>query len=238
MEATYRQLRSERPLVSLCTWSFVGHLCLLMCPPFSIFFMKRHVKPNTITVIMILLGAVGGILFALPPIPCKIAAIVVYWLWFILDCSDGEVARHTKTFSKYGIQLDWIAHLVCHPLMVLACWISFQQSSVPYSYLLTIMSILFVTCELIRRQLIAFDTLLSASTEMGIKPTSAPPLYKWIVTQVLYFPNFVLLFPIIYVICISFHWNYYTYIYIGWATFNCIFVFRDIIRYTLFFHNN
>jgi phosphatidylglycerophosphate synthase len=165
-------------------------------------------------------------------------AIIVYWLWFILDCSDGEVARHTKTFSQYGTQLDWIAHLVCHPLMVLACWISFQQSSAPHFYWYTIMSILLVAVELIRRQLIAFDTLLSASTNMGIKPTSAPPLYKWIVTQFLYFPNFVLLFPFLYVTSYCLHWEYIIYIYIGWAFINCLFVIRDIIRYTLFFHNN
>ena len=239
MEVTYRQLRKERPLTSLCTWSLVGHLCLLMCPPFSIFFMKHHVKPNTITVIMILSGILGGLLFALPYTLCKIAAIIVYWLWFILDCSDGEVARHTKTFSTYGTQLDWIAHLVCHPLMVLACWISFQQADMPYDYCYTVMSILLAACELIRRQLIAFDTLLSASTNMGIRPTKAPPLHKWLVTQLLYFPNFVLLFPILYVIFTSLQWDEYLIcIYIGWALFNCLFVARDIIRYTRFFHNN
>lgn len=237
-KVTYRELRKERPLESLCRWSFVGHFCLLMCPPFSIFFMKHHVKPNTITVIMILLGVLGGILFALPSTLSKIMAIVVYWLWFILDCSDGEVARHTKTFSAYGTQLDWVAHLVCHPLMVLACWISFQQAGLPHFYCYTILSILLAACELIRRQFIAFDTLLSASSNMGIKPTSTPPLHKWLVTQLLYFPNFVLLFPILYVVSSWLRWDDVIYIYMGWAAFSCLFVVRDIIRYTRFFHNN
>ena len=32
--------------------------------------------------------------------------------------SDGQVARYTKTFSKYGEELDYVAHHICHGLFI------------------------------------------------------------------------------------------------------------------------
>lgn len=239
METTYKQLRKATPLICLTRWNISEHICLLLSPLFSVPFIKHRIKPNTITMMMIILGFIGGILFALPWLICKIIAVLVYWLWFILDFSDGEVARYTKTFSKYGKQLDWMAHLICHPLIITATWISFRQAGVPYLDVLSVLSLLFISCELIRRNQIAFDTFLSVNTEMGIQSRSQTlPLHNWLLAQIMYFPNFVFFFPILYVISFSLHWEDIVYIYIIWASLNCLYVIRDIIRYTLFLYRS
>ena len=226
------------PLEYLTKYSLVGHLCLLISPLFSVPFIHHHIKPNTITIIMIFCGVMGGILFSLPYLFCKILALIVYWLWFVFDCSDGEVARFTQTFSKYGKLLDWMAHLTCHPLFILSTWFSFKQIGTNYMDMITIVSILLVAFELIRRNLIAFDSLLSVNTEMGIAKPQRLPLHRWCLTQIMYFPNMVLILPIIFVISIITDWNGIAYIYFIWASLNCLYVTRDIIRYTIFMHKS
>ena len=76
---------------------------------------------------MILSGIVGSILFSLPNIIAKIIGAIFIHLWFVLDCSDGEVARYTKTFSKYGKELDYMAHLINHPLFGASIFLSLLQ---------------------------------------------------------------------------------------------------------------
>lgn len=96
-------------------------------PYFSSMYIKRKVIPNKITLHMIYSGIIGAILFSLPNIYLKIIGAIFIHLWFILDCSDGEVARYTKTFSKYGKELDYMAHLINHPLFGLSMFISLMQ---------------------------------------------------------------------------------------------------------------
>lgn len=235
MKATYKQLREATPLLPYTKWTLVDYVCYLLSPLCSIPFIKHQVKPNTITIFMIFSGLVGGVLFALPFITSKILAIVFYWLWYIFDCSDGEVARYTKTFSKYGAQLDWMAHLVCHPLLLLGVWQSFRQEESPYFDYITVCTILFVACELIRRNLTALDSLLSLSSDMGIKPTASTiPLHRWLLAQIMYFPNFVLFYPILHIVCLQFNWDGIIYVYLTWAGLNILYVIRDMIRHTIF----
>lgn len=234
MAITYKQIREKTPLESLTRWPIADHLCYLMSPIVSIPFIKHHVKPNTITMMMIVSGIIGGILFALPYLSCKIMAIVAYWLWFVFDCSDGEVARFTQTFSKYGKQLDWVAHLTCHPLCVMAIWLSFRQQGKFDMDLISITSIMLVSCELIRRNLTALYSLLSVDSEMGLTPSLAPSLPRWCLAQIMYFPNFVLIYPLIYVICIYLQWDGISYVYYIWAGLNCLYVIRDITRFTFY----
>ena len=96
-------------------------------PYVSSIYIKKKVVPNTITFHMILSGIVGAILFSNTNIKVKIVGAIFIHLWFILDCSDGEVARYTRTFSKYGKELDFMAHLINHPLFGISILISLLQ---------------------------------------------------------------------------------------------------------------
>lgn len=96
-------------------------------PYLSSMYIKKKIIPNRITIHMILSGIIGAILFSMPNIIAKIFGAVLIHLWFILDCSDGEVARYTKTFSTFGRELDYMAHLINHPLFGMGIFISLYQ---------------------------------------------------------------------------------------------------------------
>lgn len=98
-----------------------------LSPYLSGYYISRKVVPNKITLHMIISGVIGGILFAMPNIFFKLLGALVIHLWFVLDCSDGEVARYTKTFSKFGKEMDYIAHLIDHPFFGLALFLSLNQ---------------------------------------------------------------------------------------------------------------
>lgn len=98
-----------------------------LSPYLSGYYISRKVVPNKITLYMIISGVIGGILFAMPNILFKILGALVIHLWFVLDCSDGEVARYTKTFSKFGKEMDYIAHLIDHPFFGFALFLSLNQ---------------------------------------------------------------------------------------------------------------
>ncbi|MDE5758277.1 MAG: CDP-alcohol phosphatidyltransferase family protein, partial [Allobaculum sp.] len=91
----------------------IGRIC-------SVWFIKHNIVPNQITLLMIMFGIIGSILFAIPNVWCKILGYCGWLMWFAMDCSDGQVARYTKTFSKYGTEMDYMAHLIDHPLMNMA----------------------------------------------------------------------------------------------------------------------
>ena len=96
-------------------------------PYLSSMYIKKKIIPNKITIHMILSGIIGAILFSLPNIIAKIFGAIFIHLWFVLDCSDGEVARYTKTFSKFGKEIDYMAHLINHPLFGMALFLSLLQ---------------------------------------------------------------------------------------------------------------
>lgn len=81
----------------------------------SAIFLKLGTHPDTITLLMVVAGiAAAGALVAGKPI----AAILLFNLWFVLDCSDGEVARHRGKLNPMGATIDLMAHIVNHPLLI------------------------------------------------------------------------------------------------------------------------
>jgi phosphatidylserine synthase len=112
------------------------------------YFIKQKTLPNTITIYMILSGWLGAFLFAFDNIYLKIIGYLFIHLWFIFDCSDGEVARMTKTFSKMGKELDYVAHIVNHPMFAISFTISaiqlYDQSVISSFWILVIFSLLII----------------------------------------------------------------------------------------------
>lgn len=76
---------------------------------------------------MIISGLIGGFLFMIPNLHIKFVGMIFMQLWFILNCSDGEVARKTKIFSKYGKDIDYLAHIINHPIFTVALCLSMIQ---------------------------------------------------------------------------------------------------------------
>lgn len=81
---------------------------------FSIYLTKlllyTPLKPNHVTMIMILWGFIVGFLFSIGNYWYMIAGAVVLGLLWPLDAVDGEMARYKKMPSLNGVFLDIIAH--------------------------------------------------------------------------------------------------------------------------------
>lgn len=195
----YSDIREVSPMSDYRTKSLADLLCMSMSPFFSIFFIHKKIRPNVITMLMIFFGCLGAILFALPCGVSKIVGFVCFYLWYIMDCSDGEVARKTKVFSTYGREMDYIAHLICHPLMNLALWMSYIQLGCYDEMWLTVIFIGFISFELINRNIIAWGAYLKMG-EHDIDEPYRPGFFKYWLMQWTIYPNFILIFPLFFIL--------------------------------------
>lgn len=228
----YKQFRELVPLQPLSQYSIIGYICLLLSPFLSIPCIRYHWTPNRMTLAMIITGVLAGVFFMLPWLSCKIISIILYFLWFVWDCADGEVARLTMTFSKYGRLLDWMSHLSCHSMFIIAVWVSFQQLPLSFHlYLLSIISLCLLSAELIYRSL---NSMQSLSMQNDIKVTWKPIRFfsfDYIKTQLLYFPNFVCFFPILLVLDSIIQWNFVFYVWCVWSVLYILGIMKAYIRF-------
>lgn len=82
--------------------------------------VRARVPANAITVVMALVGLGGAVAFAGPGLGWAIAGAVLVQVYLLLDCSDGEVARWTRTTSAAGIYLDRLGHYVVEAALLVA----------------------------------------------------------------------------------------------------------------------
>lgn len=173
------------------------HLTMSLSPLLSIFFIKKGIKPNTITVMMIICGIIAPILLMVDNICVQCVSAVLFLLWFTLDASDGEVARFTQTFSKHGRDLDYLSHVSCHSLFVMAMWKIFAYQS-EYLLPLSFFFFLLLAVELFYRMTVLY-TIYIEKSDVVFDPSNK--LKTCILLNLTYFPNFVVFFPTLY--CIS-----------------------------------
>lgn len=196
----YSEIRKFSPRKP--TDSLADALCMTISPFFTDIFIRKHIRPNTVTLFMIISGITGSILLMIPSFVFKCLGIVCLLLWYVMDCSDGEIARITKQFSKHGKEMDYMAHLICHPLFVVALWSNFLQLGKYDMNQVSILLILFISNELIYRNFISFDTyvnskvvILNLKTPLSIKGNLFSKI-KYCIAQFLVFPNIVIFYPI------------------------------------------
>lgn len=186
--------------------TLIDRYCMCVSPLLTKIFIRKNIIPNDVTLLMILSGLIGGSLFFANTIYIKILGIVFIHLWYILDCSDGEVARITKKFSKFGKELDYMAHTVNHPLFCLAYAITLCSNSFLNEYSILIFFFILCILDMINRQVLSINIIYDLkipTTEIN----DAEPFYtklQLIKFRFLMFigalPNFVLLFPVIYIL--------------------------------------
>ena len=179
-----------------------------LSPYLSGYYINRKVVPNKITLHMIISGVIGGILFAMPNIFLKIFGALVIHLWFVLDCSDGEVARYTKTFSRFGKEMDYIAHLIDHPFFGLALFLSLNQLGRYNPYYLAGTIILSNFLDYLYRNVISlYDVIDLKEADKKVKSSTTVD-EKWnlksiigfVVSIFIIYPNLILFGVIIYFI--------------------------------------
>jgi len=69
---------------------------------------RRGLTPNLVTTVSLLVGIVAAAAFALGDRAGLVAGAVLLQVAFMLDCVDGQLARYTRQFSKFGAWLDSI----------------------------------------------------------------------------------------------------------------------------------
>ena len=191
---TLKDLKTFREYHRYC---FVGRFFSThFAPPFTLYFLKHNINANTVTIFMIFFGILGSVLFALPYFWTKIAGFICFHLWFIMDCSDGDVARASKSFSSYGKEMDAMAHLICHPLMNLSLFITYLQMQKYNELLLAFIFIIFISIELVQRSYCLFSSYL-CDDPSGVNPEAKFNLFKYIGNEINNYPNFILIFPIL-----------------------------------------
>lgn len=184
---------------------------------FSVWFIKHNVTPNNITMLMIAFGIIGSILFAIPSLPCKILGYICWIMWYTMDNSDGQVARYTKKFSRYGTHMDFMAHLIDHPLMNIAIWLTFIQIVNPGDImLLSLFSIIVISCEMLLRNITSFQFQM-AKEEKTSHVKNSQNIFKYLLIQLTLFPNIIVLFSWIIILDYWLRIGFSIYIFYGWA---------------------
>lgn len=197
MKVSYKEIKSVSIIGPLRSRQISELICMNLSPFFSKLFIQLNLRPNTITLFMIVFGLLGACCYAIPNLVFKICGILLLFFWFIMDCSDGEVARFTKQFSKYGKEMDYMAHLLDHPLVNLAMWATYIQINKYNIYIISTLFIILISVELLTRNLIVMITYNKKEQPIQEKNSYHPSWAKWVFLQMVYFPNIILFLPII-----------------------------------------
>jgi hypothetical protein len=67
---------------------------------------RAGITPNQVTVFALCVGLLAATAFATGERAGYIAGAVLLYLSFVFDCVDGQLARYTRRFSKFGAWLD------------------------------------------------------------------------------------------------------------------------------------
>lgn len=87
----------------------------LHCDPYLV---NTKITPNQLTYLMVVVGVLGGAALLIPGLPGAILAVVLFQIYLLLDCVDGEVARWRKQTSITGVYLDRIGHYLCEAALL------------------------------------------------------------------------------------------------------------------------
>ena len=89
--------------------------------PLARIFARLKVSPNVITIFTVPFAFLAGICFFYNSL---ILGALFYFISYILDCSDGTLARLTNTTSKYGERLDYYTDITNNAPMYFGLWYS------------------------------------------------------------------------------------------------------------------
>lgn len=99
-------------------------------------FLKLGISANQITAIGAAVGIAGCTLLAFSSYWMVIAGVALIVLHGILDCTDGAIARVTKTTSKYGLFLDIVSGHMMEGLIPLSVSIGLYWGTGLWPYLI------------------------------------------------------------------------------------------------------
>ncbi|MEW2544479.1 CDP-alcohol phosphatidyltransferase family protein [Streptomyces sp. NPDC047002] len=82
------------------------------------YLVNTRISPNQLTYLMVVAGVLGGAALLLPGVTGAVLAVLLFQLYLLLDCVDGEVARWRGQTSVTGVYLDRIGHYLCEAALL------------------------------------------------------------------------------------------------------------------------
>lgn len=95
-------------------YSFADHLAYYPAK----LLLKTKITPNQVTIFWILGQVVSALFLASGERITMIISLIMFQTFFILDCTDGIMARFRKDFSLRGEYLDYLGHYVANPVLL------------------------------------------------------------------------------------------------------------------------
>ncbi|MFI1864096.1 CDP-alcohol phosphatidyltransferase family protein [Streptomyces jumonjinensis] len=83
------------------------------------YLVNTRITPNQLTYLMIVVGIIGGAALLIPGLTGAILAAVLFQIYLLLDCVDGEVARWRGQTSITGVYLDRVGHYLCEAALLI-----------------------------------------------------------------------------------------------------------------------
>lgn len=199
-EQALENLRQARRRVDRSQDFFIGLYQTPLAYALAPWLIRRHVRPNTVTVWMILSGILAAGLIALPSRIALILGAAVIQLFMLFDYADGAVARATGQLSTYGRELDSLAHLIGHPLMMVAFTLALVRLGEAPTLWTVALGGVYGMLEMCSRTLVEMDAVVAlragaADAPSPVKPLSPKWWAKYIVDFFIIFPNFAMVFP-------------------------------------------
>jgi phosphatidylglycerophosphate synthase len=106
-----------------------------LSPYFTLLCLRLGLSPDQVTLLGAAVGALGAGLLFLPLGWWSAAAVVALQVGYVLDFSDGQVARFTGRSSVAGSYLDWLTHFYVPVLTALGVAASLAWSTQQFAFL-------------------------------------------------------------------------------------------------------
>lgn len=213
---------------------------------------NKGVNPNYLTLGMLLSVVLAIPCFFCPSPYAYLIGFLLLQFFEIFDDADGIVARATNQLSPYGEQLDYLMHLICHPLLILTYgYVVFQLIPDQKIWgfeklyvLLVFFGILFLV-EVSMRSLIELSSisrLKRPDTVTETKPlTGFSYVFRCCYNQISFcltdFPVFALLIPIFFVIDGFLHLNLSFYAFVIYTSCSLLHELKMLLSYCILFVN-
>ena len=124
-------------------------------------------SPNQVTVFALCVGIAAGTAFATGERAGYIAGAVLLYLSFVFDCVDGQLARYTRRYSKFGAYLDSVFDRAKEYVAFAGLAIGASTSEV------WVLAAAMLTLQTLRH---SFDFSYGATDRQAIAETPQPPV--------------------------------------------------------------
>ena len=104
-------------------------------PFFTVLCLRLGLSPDQVTIVGAAFGAFGVAMLFLPLGWWTLAGVIALQVGYVLDFSDGQVARLTGRTSAAGSYLDWLTHFYIPVGAALAVAASLAWATGAFAYL-------------------------------------------------------------------------------------------------------